>query len=770
MEDPKFHRWRDNAFSSLLWISAGPGYGKSVLSRSLIDEKLLQSPARATTSSVCYFFFKDGDERRKRACDAVAAILHQLFAQDLTGRLIKKAKTPYHRAGAGLRDSFDELWDILIGCMNSPDAGEIICVLDALDECERSERERLTSEISKFYNKHQQNSPLTSTLKFIITSRTWNDIEFSLQDLFMPTHPSQSSHVNGDQRLRRIRGEIELVIDQNLPTIAGHLPENDQMLLGKRMKDMENRTYLWLRLFFQIIKEDRMNYRKTSDILDLLESLPSEVSEVYEKILRPFYDNPKTKLLLQLILAASEPLTLKAANEALTLVLSTRSHQWKCRGDIANDYWGKDFQSVVQNCTGFLVVVTGVDKNEEKLSFLHQTVREFLLGPKPTTNCWKGRFSGTETQIKMLSTCLESLRFLYLLPLPYEEDRNHEFGHYAAQNWPIHYELQNDDEKAKYDDRLRLLCDTTQPGTARWLRYNEVFKQLTTVRRVQLKDFDSPSLAALFGFGRLVENTEHTDLHDSVQARDNKVSPLQAAAWSGKLDIVKALIRNKADIDYDPINMGSPIECAIRNAHFEVVEFLLSCTPVPLIRKETLESASRYHLSRSLLELISQRFPDLEVSEMLFELAVNNSSTGGDALESLLHERPDLKPSDSTITLAVKNESCSPKVLEILFDRHADLRVTEEIVEAASLRWTDGSEILQLLFERSPEVNVTDKALVVAAGNANNGVAIMKLFFEKRPSLNIPQKAFSRGCREHLFQYRDGSASFRVEGRRTSHA
>ncbi|KAI8306952.1 hypothetical protein K4K61_003988 [Colletotrichum sp. SAR11_59] len=349
----------------------------------------------------------------------------------------------------------------------------------------------------------------------------------------------------------------------------------------------------------------------------------------------------------------------------------------------------------------------------------------------------------------MFSTCLKSLRFLYLPPLPDEEDQNHKFEHYAAKNWPIYYELLDEDEKAKYDDQVRLLCDTTQPGTAKWLSFNGVFQRLETLKQLQAENFDSSSLAALFGFGRLVKKVKQADVLDSVQAKDNKVSPLQAASWNGKLDIVKELIRNKADIDYDTINIGSPIECAVRNAHVEVVEFLLMCTPAPVIRKETLESASRSHLSKSLLELISQRDPGLEVSEMLFKVAVENRSSGGDALESLLHDHPDLKPSDNTIIMAVRNESCNPKVLKILFDRHDDLRVTEEMVEEASLRWTDGSEVLLLLFDSSPEVNVTDDALVMAAGNANNGVAIMKLFLEKRPGLNIPQKAF-RAAAENI--------------------
>lgn len=51
--DERFRKWRESDFG-LLWVTAGPGCGKSVLARALIDERRL-SPNIAT-STVCYFF------------------------------------------------------------------------------------------------------------------------------------------------------------------------------------------------------------------------------------------------------------------------------------------------------------------------------------------------------------------------------------------------------------------------------------------------------------------------------------------------------------------------------------------------------------------------------------------------------------------------------------------------------------------------------------------------------------------------------------------
>ncbi|KEF54871.1 uncharacterized protein A1O9_09314 [Exophiala aquamarina CBS 119918] len=55
----QYRRWLNSACDDLRWNSAGPGCGKSVLAKSLIDEELQSTKPH----KVCYFFFKDNEER-----------------------------------------------------------------------------------------------------------------------------------------------------------------------------------------------------------------------------------------------------------------------------------------------------------------------------------------------------------------------------------------------------------------------------------------------------------------------------------------------------------------------------------------------------------------------------------------------------------------------------------------------------------------------------------------------------------------------------------
>src|SRR5690349_12817516 len=55
----QYLQWCTKANDDILWISANPGCGKSVLAKSLIDDELRNTKEY----TICYFFFKDNEEQ-----------------------------------------------------------------------------------------------------------------------------------------------------------------------------------------------------------------------------------------------------------------------------------------------------------------------------------------------------------------------------------------------------------------------------------------------------------------------------------------------------------------------------------------------------------------------------------------------------------------------------------------------------------------------------------------------------------------------------------
>jgi nucleoside-triphosphatase THEP1 len=162
LQHAHFQDWLKQLFGPL-FVSADPGCGKSVLAKHLVDHVLPKS------ATVCYFFFKDQDQNTVR--QALYALLHQLFSQKEA--LIQHATRQYEQDGKGLVNSTQSLWKILGDAVQDSQAGSIIIVLDALDECAESEFEDLMRNIES----QSRSSPMSnSRVRYLFTSRPYEQI------------------------------------------------------------------------------------------------------------------------------------------------------------------------------------------------------------------------------------------------------------------------------------------------------------------------------------------------------------------------------------------------------------------------------------------------------------------------------------------------------------------------------------------------------------------------------------------------------------------
>jgi hypothetical protein len=288
---------------SLLWVSADPGCGKSVLARSLIHEDLKATESRV----VCHFFFKDDNDEQKSSTTALSALLHQLFSQKQS--LIKYALSDYGKESKKLPQLFYKLWNILTNSASDPEAGEVICVLDALDECEESGRYNIITALNTLYKKISCSKRTLPKLKFLVTSRPYLDIERKFTEL---TQDLPTIRLQGEQESEAIRREIDLVIKWRVSRFGSELQLNDleRSTLEKELLSMTHRTYLWLKLIFDIL---RRTVRPTKNKLKtIIGTLPPTVDKAYEAILSKIKEDerPQARKLLHIIIAAARPFTL----------------------------------------------------------------------------------------------------------------------------------------------------------------------------------------------------------------------------------------------------------------------------------------------------------------------------------------------------------------------------------------------------------------------------------------------------------------------------
>ncbi|KAI1839457.1 hypothetical protein JX266_014332, partial [Neoarthrinium moseri] len=555
-ENASFQSWRDSAESGLLWVSAGPGCGKSVLSRSLIDECHLS--ASAATSTICYFFSKDGDERREHSFDALSAILHQLFMKDLTGKFISHALGRYKNYGKTLSTNFSELWSILLECARTPNAGEIVCVLDALDECLEESRNAIIGKLQDFFSGTGASSRRACRLKFFVTSRPYDTIERSVRDLLN----SSCLRIDGADHSTAISEDINRVIDYHIPKLVRDFSDHDRHRVSERLKAMENRTYLWLRLTFDIIKH-HSDYSRPSDIDTLLETLPNEHAKAYEKIICRVAHSRFTAVLLRLMLAATRPLSIDEVNYALALA----AEKSEPSSNSTIKLWPRNsFKDKARTFCGLLV-----DIHDSKLSFIHQTVRAFLLEAPDEAGDWKWRgcFKLPECHNTMSLACI---RYLSLPEqrVPVQGRRVEDqppFFPYSAEHWPFHY--RNQQGIALLSD-ARSLVRFTAEGAPTWTEVHSSW-----FRRWDWSMWTELSLAAYFGLDSVVRTLLTEQAVDIDASCGYYGTALQAACAAGFPVVVSTLVCEGASFKTTGGKYGTPMEAALQGSHEEVVQVFL---------------------------------------------------------------------------------------------------------------------------------------------------------------------------------------------------
>lgn len=353
-----FIDWRDAGCSAMLWVSADPGCGKSVLTKYLVDEVLLPTDSRA----VCYFFFKDDFDDQKGLSSALCCLLRQLFSQK-PHLLSGDVENRFLAGGSAMTKSPRELWSAILKAAETPGAGEIIFVLDALDECDDNGRTELYRALEELYSEGGAGS-----FKFLLTSRPYAEIHRGFKLLLDPCLPVIHLSGESNEEIEKISKEIDLVIQARVEDVRRRLDltSDERDLLLERLLRTPNRTYLWVALVLD----------STSNLLDIDEDgirritseLPRSVDEAYDKILCRSPDPAAAKKLLHIIVGAYEPLTLGQ----MSLAFSVREDH-KTLSDIQQMPDAR-FERFLRHVCGLFVTVT-----KGRVYLLHQTVREFLV-------------------------------------------------------------------------------------------------------------------------------------------------------------------------------------------------------------------------------------------------------------------------------------------------------------------------------------------------------------------------------------------------------
>ncbi|KFY78498.1 hypothetical protein V498_09097, partial [Pseudogymnoascus sp. VKM F-4517 (FW-2822)] len=308
--------------------------------------------------------------------------------------------------------------------------------------------------------------------------------------------------------------------------------------------------------------------------------LPSQVSDAYEKILSRSKDQSWTRIILQIILAATRPLTLDEANVALALAI--RKNEPESHSKLKLELWlGKNFKSTVMNLCGLFVSVY-----DSKLSFIHQTAREFLTDSEPE-GTWKGSFNMAQSHHPLLQSCIFYLSFpdidVFHPPFDLIDDidgriksygsTEYPFLVYAAKNWPLHFVSQNAADANAFRIQARTLCSATGHQRDVWAPY--YFEEYPNSTFDDWKVWPDLTLASYLGLYEAVEDILSKEKPNVNLATEIGRTPLASAITQGHESVVKLLLDNGANMKEQENDGRPPLSLAVWIGQEAVVEVLL---------------------------------------------------------------------------------------------------------------------------------------------------------------------------------------------------
>lgn len=618
-----FSNWATttNQKQGLLYVTADPGCGKSVLSRYLIDEVL---PLEDRV--VCYFFFKDDFPDQRSCLRVVCTVLYQLFKMRphlLTDNVLKTFKIE----GERFFHSFTNLWSVFVGAATQQDT---ICVFDALDECLEDDRKLFVRAVTSLYAARSSNKS-DGFMKCLLTSRPYDHIR---RQIYRELGPEMALiHLQGDQgpAVEEISAEIRLVMDARLNELVDCevITSEEQKSLRDKLESIPNRTYLWITLFF----DGLMNAKTGVNIRQMLETPPPTVDDAYEKILnRSLHTGNERIAALQSILAAKRPLILAEMSAVLAFQAFQDSEQAQ---DSAPDSLvpQERFREYLRDLCGMFVVVV-----DDKVYLLHQTARDFLLcTAKP--NPFQDNMIGQPYVWKQSITLAKSNSFLVQISvrylLLYFKQTHRSLLEYAASNWIEHYQESGADTQTKLAVEIQELCSSPE-AWVQWRNTNSAdgkiplemtplctvaFLGLYETMRLMLAEhdhnlthgkFDTVSQNDKEGYRKDEATTTATSksnltkkiqnflrlgaeetiskeksLGAYVNAKDsNGRTPLLWAAKNGHDAVVKLLLdTGEADVNIKDAKGWTPLLSAAKKGHDAVVQLLLDTKKVDLKTK-----------------------------------------------------------------------------------------------------------------------------------------------------------------------------------------
>ena len=427
----QFIAWKhDTASSKILWLTAGPGSGKSVKASYLIDHY-----AGVTDTFCQYYFFKEDDAVQRSVISLYRSLSQQISAvmptyRNAVARTIDEGTLKSKNDGR-------HLWHILFekALFSTVFAKPLTWVIDALDECDS------VSCIMSSLTKIPSNIPV----HIILISRPLPSISAALA--------RTSDRCTSSVDISNNHDDIQVFVEQEV----AHLPGTSDFRASvvKQLVRRAEGIFLWVRLVLQELSV----MHSEDDLNNTLDEMPNGMEAMYKRMeasisqLSKMADKEMAKTVLSWATYGKRPLHI----DELSRVLQPR---FPSLLNLRN--------SINQVCGHFVTVDAS-----DRVALIHLTARDYLRSssklPFPFENHSVHKDLFEACMDTLLDPRLRSKLIQKKLPV---------FCEYASTAWPYHLARSS----VEHEDTLSLIARFLNgPAVLPWIEILAIGRQLSVI-------------------------------------------------------------------------------------------------------------------------------------------------------------------------------------------------------------------------------------------------------------------------------------------------
>ncbi|KAI0437967.1 ankyrin repeat protein [Xylaria telfairii] len=538
IQHPRYQEWLSCTNPPVLWISGGPGKGKTMLA--IYITEVLQPVVEATGNVLLYYFCSNRNKNQNTALTIMRGIIHQWISlQPHLARYIKKSFDGVETTKYTV-SNFTLLWNAFLTLLGQTKSSQVICVLDGLDECEKESLGQLLRAVGNYLLRPEENA--TTQLKFILLSRP--------KPAILESSLSQYQRIKLDESDADISDDVERYIFANVAELASEQNLSEEMVaqVQQALLAGADGTFLWVGFV-----ANELEGRNWVQIKELLQRVPKGLGGVYQRLLQQIDEKEALVPILQWVVLAARPLTV----DELTVAAGIGPSGTLTATQVT--------MSLLRLC-GLLVKIEGGVVN-----LVHESAKEFFQSSQVNIKGISMFYVTQDAHRALMRTCLAHIERGYETPgSMHEKSGQHPLLHYASQYWPVHFQ-HAEDVIDKQSEFCRPFFDDDSHIRAEWWKF--YWEQEKNGGNPP--SFTLLHLAAYLGsipWAKLLVS-KHPRL---VSRKDNYGrTPLPWAVNQGHREMVELLLDHGARVNGKDRGSLTALHIAVTRQRKEVVSMLL---------------------------------------------------------------------------------------------------------------------------------------------------------------------------------------------------